>query len=177
MMTPTLLSIAIVAVMAVAAFSDARDRRIPNLISVTGIVIALALRALPGDPTLMAGLLGAGVGFLLGFPLFATGGFGGGDAKLLITAGAFLGPKPFALALLLIAVFGGVLALWVMLRRRVALPALFSTWDAIKFIATLGRSGEWPTMDQPAAITVPYGIAIALGSVAAWFVPFLDLTL
>lgn len=173
----TLLSIAVVTVMGLAAFSDARERRIPNVISVSGIVLALFLRGLPGDPSVMAGILGAGAGLLLGFPLFALGGFGGGDAKLLITAGAFLGPRPFGLALLFIGIFGGALALWVMMRRRVALPALFRTWDAIKFIATFGRSGEWPTLDQPAPITVPYGIAIALGTVAAWFVPLLDLSL
>ena len=177
MNTLLFLSIAIVAVMAIAAITDARERRIPNLISVTGIALALSLRALPGDPTLLSGVLGAACGFLLGFFLFATGGFGGGDAKLLIAAGAFLGPKPFALALLLISVFGLVLAVWVMLRRRVALPALFSTWDGIKFVLTLGRSGEWPTLDQPAPITVPYGIAIALGTVTAWFLPLLDVSL
>ncbi len=173
----TLLSVAIVAVMGLAALSDARDRRIPNVISVSGVVLALFLRGMPGDPTMMAGILGAGLGLLLGFPLFALGGFGGGDAKLLVTAGAFLGPGPFGMALLFIGIFGGALALWVMLRRRVALPALFRTWDAMKFLASFGRSGEWPTLDQPAPITVPYGIAIALGTVAAWFVPVLELSL
>jgi len=176
-MTLILLTLAIVVVMGMAAFSDARDRRIPNAITVGGVALALALRALPGEPTLAAGLAAAAAGFVVGFPLFALGGFGGGDAKLLVATGAFLGPRSFVLALVLIAVLGAVLAVWVMLRRRVALPALYSTKDAIVYLGTLGRHGSWPTLDQPAPITVPYGIAIALGAVAAWFVPLLDVTL
>jgi len=34
---------------------------------------------------------------------------------------------------------------------------------------TLGRAGERVTLDSPHALTIPYGAAIALGSLAVWF--------
>jgi prepilin peptidase CpaA len=60
----------------------------------------------------LGGLLGGGIALLLLLPLFAMGGIGGGDAKLLVMVGAFLGVKPFLAALLATAVFGGAMALF-----------------------------------------------------------------
>ena len=35
---------------------------------------------------------------------------------------------------------------------------------------TLGRFGERLTLASPGAITIPYGVAIAVGSIAVWFI-------
>ena len=52
-----------------------------------------------------------GIGLSIGSILFLTGGFGGGDVKLLTSLGAILGSRGELGVLLYTAIFGGVLAL------------------------------------------------------------------
>ncbi len=134
-----------------------------------GLAAALALRALPGPDPVLPGLAGAGIALAFGLPLFALRGLGGGDVKLLAAVGAFLGPGRLITALLAAGVAGGVLAVAVALRRGVLLPALLGTGGLLRRWATLGRAGERRTLASPGAITVPYGVAIAVGAVVGWF--------
>src|SRR5690606_11406589 len=154
---------------AAAAWLDVRAGRIPNLLTVGGLAAALALRALPGPGAVLPGLAGAGIALAVGLPLFALRGLGGGDVKLLAAVGAFLGPERLVTALLAGGVAGGVLALAVALRRGVLLPALLGTGNVLAHWVTLGRAGERRTLTSAGAITVPYGVAIAVGAVTGWF--------
>jgi hypothetical protein len=74
------------------------------------------------------------------------GGVGGGDAKLLVAVGAFLGPKGLLVAVLATAVFGGVMSLAWSVRRGVILPMLMNTGGLLKYVFTAGRSGERVTL-------------------------------
>jgi len=106
---------------------------------------------------------------VLTFPLFALRAMGGGDVKLFGVVGIFMGPAGFFAALLASALVGGVLGLAAALRGGVILTALLRTRDLALRAATMGSSGERLTLDTAGAITVPYGAAIALGSIAVWF--------
>jgi prepilin peptidase CpaA len=169
-MIETGLAAALAMMVLVAAITDVRTRRIPNLLTATGGLVALILRAFMGGPAFFDGLLGAGVALALLLPLFAMGGVGGGDAKLLMVAGAFLGPKGFIVALLATALLGGLMSLAWATRRGVILPALLNTRALLQYTFTLGRSGERRTVSSPGALSVPYGVAIAAGSIfALWY--------
>jgi len=168
-------TIALTAVMLTGMAWDLKERRIPNWLTVTGLAVALGLRALPGGPELVPGLLGALLALLITLPLFALGGFGGGDAKLLIAAGGFLGPRTLLSACVLVAVFGGLLALITALRGGVMLRALGNARDLIVWAVTLGRSGELHTLESEGAITIPYGVAVAAGALSVWFFPAMNL--
>ncbi len=89
--------------------------------------------------------------------------------KLFGVAGMFLGPAGFLLALVASALAGGVLGIAATIRRGVIVAALVRTRDLAVRAATMGRSGERMTVDSAGAITVPYGAAIAIGSLAVWF--------
>jgi prepilin peptidase CpaA len=158
-----------VGVLVIAALTDLRARRIPNVLTVAGLALALAFRSVSGGAAVGEGLLGAGLAFAVMLPLFATRGVGGGDAKLMIMVGAFLGPKGFVVALLATAIVGGVMSLAAAARRGVVLPALFNTGDLLKWVFTLGRRGERTTLLSPGAVSVPYGVAIAVGSAVALY--------
>ncbi len=155
-----------------AALSDVRERRIPNWISVSGLFLALAVRALPGGPELMPGLTGFGLAALCTVPMFAFGVMGGGDTKLLMAVGGFLGPVGFLAAFLYAALVGGVMAFW-NAHRTDSLRALVQRTIAFVITtASLGRRGIAASVSAPGAVTIPYGVAIALGAVAAQYLPF-----
>lgn len=166
-MSTTILTGILAIVVCAAAWTDLRDRRIPNLLTVSGFCVALVLQSFSGVGALSAGLLGAGVGLLVALPLFAAGGMGGGDTKLIIAVGAFLGPQKLLVALVVTGVMGGLMALLVVMRQGTLLPALFGTADLIKHQLTLGRSGSRMTLASEGAVSVPYGVAIATGALAA----------
>jgi prepilin peptidase CpaA len=165
----SIATVAFVALMGAAAAWDVTRRKIPNLLVFAGLTGGLALRALGGWPPLGAGLAGAGLAFVITFPLFALRGLGGGDVKLFAAVGAFMGPAGFFAALLASAIIGGALGLVLAIRRGVLLPVLLNVKDLALNAATLGKAGERMTLETPGALTVPYGAAIALGSVAVWF--------
>lgn len=157
-----------IAFLSAAALRDARTHRIPNALTVGGFLAALALRAAAGWPAVLDGLAAAGLALAVALPLLALRAFGGGDAKLLVATSAFLGPEALAPALLFTALAGGVLALVATVRVGM-LPVVLSNCGALVIhLLTLGRRGRRPRLRGPAALTVPYGLAIAVGSLIAW---------
>jgi prepilin peptidase CpaA len=168
-MIAIMLTSAFVCALMVATATDLRSRRVPNVLTSTALLVALVLRAALGGGMFLEGLAGAAVAMAVMLPLFAMGGVGGGDAKLLIVVGAFLGPKGFIIALGATALVGGMMSLVAALRGGVVLPVLFNTGGLLKWVFTLGRRGDRTTLLSPGAVSVPYGVAIAIGSVVALY--------
>lgn len=162
-------TVVLVLTMGVAGLLDLRTRRIPNWLTLGGLLAALVLRAATGVHPLLDGLAGAGLGFGIGIVLMVLGALGGGDGKLLMAVGAFFGLRPFVGALLLIGVLGGLLGIVEAVRQRAILPAVYNAGGMLRRWATLGRRGDAVrTLDSPGAVKVPYGVAIALGAVVWW---------
>jgi prepilin peptidase CpaA len=87
-----------------------------------------------------SGLTGAGwalagwfVGVLFFMPIFALGGMGAGDVKLLAALGAWLGPGPIVWVALFSLVAGGVLGLLVALGHGYMTQALTNIWWMFRF--------------------------------------------
>jgi prepilin peptidase CpaA len=157
------------ALLGCATWTDLRTRRIPNRLTLGILLAGLVLAGFGGLDSFAQSVLGAGLGLALAVVLYGLGAMGGGDGKLLIGVGAFFGHERFVGALLLIAVLGGLLGVFEAVRRGVILPAVLNAGGMIRRWLTLGRAGEKRTVDSPGAVTVPYGIAIATGSVVWWF--------
>ena len=168
-LTPDFLVFTIV--LCAAVVTDLRDRRIPNSVTVTGLVLALVLSLVTDGPNLTSALAGAGLALLLSFPVFALGGVGAGDAKLFTAVGAFVGPLGVIAVVVYGGLAGGAIVLFDAWRRGVIIPLLMSTVDVMAHLVTLGRRGRRITLATPGAHAVPYGVAIAVGGFAAWFLP------
>ena len=164
-----LVSVALTVVLVAAAWSDLRTRRIPNLLTMSGLVVALVLRGIAGPSAFVDGLLGTLLAFVLTLPLLTLGVLGGGDAKLLMAIGAFMGPRHFLWAGTVIAIIGGMMAVVDAGRRGVLLPVLFNCGQIMKHWATFGRRGANRSIATVGALTIPYGIAIAAGALLLWF--------
>lgn len=177
----TSLEIATVALVAVvaalAAAFDVREGRLPNWLTLGGLVAGLVLGAFGGWVGLGWAAGGAAVAFALALPLFLLGGFGGGDVKLLAAVGALVGLDDLPTVLLVTALVGGVLAAMAVIRRGAVRQTVKNLGTMLVLLVTSGREmmrawkGEGPgaalTVDSRDAVTVPYGVAIAAGGLAA----------
>ncbi len=161
--------IAFVALALAGAAYDIRTRRLPNALTLTGLLAAFVLRAPFGLEAMADGVVGAGFAFLVVVPLFAIGAFGGGDAKFLIALGAFLGGSRLLGALLAIAIIGGTLAILDSIRRGAMVRLLRDSFALTANLLTFGRVGSRPTIESPGVATIPYGVPMAIGAVVWWF--------
>lgn len=96
----------------VAAAWDLKTRRIPNFLTFGAALAALVLHTYWGGLS-AGGWSAAGwvVGIAFFLPLFALGGMGAGDVKLLGALGAWLGPGPAVWVALFSLVAGGIMGL------------------------------------------------------------------
>jgi len=166
--TSATLPAILVAILFLAVWFDVSERRIPNWITVGGLLVTLVVRAGIGLDALWTGLLGGGLGLALGLLFFAAGAMGAGDGKFLATLGALLGLETFLWCLPLIGAFGGMLALVVTLRNGTIIPTLLRFRELLFYMVSFGRIGAVRTLSTPGAVTVPYGVAMAAGAVTAW---------
>ncbi len=155
-----------------AIVMDLRDRRIPNRLTVAGLVAGLITGALMEGGLPLAAVAGAGLAFLIGFPLVAIGAFGAGDAKLLAAVGTFVGPGGLLSVLIYGALAGGVLAVANAMRRKALLGVTVNMKNMLLHWVTLGRRGQEISLKSPGAQTIPYALPIAAGALLTWFFPF-----
>jgi len=141
-----------------AALRDATSYIIPNWISIA-LAAGFPLAALAlGLPLAAIGLnLGIGAAALLiGMAMFALGWIGGGDAKLFAAAALWIGWPASITYLAVTGIGGGALALGLLGLRSAYVRPFVPTGPA--WFARLAEPGE----------NVPYGVAIAVGALAAF---------
>jgi prepilin peptidase CpaA len=116
MSTMDIPTAAVVVVGFTAVVCDVRTRRIPNVLTFGASAAALLYATVTGG---VSGLAMASGGWVLGaalfFPIFALGGMGAGDLKLMAALGAWLGPADTIPLAIFASIAGGVLALVVSL--------------------------------------------------------------
>lgn len=111
------------AILVSLAIIDWKQRRVPNVIVLPAIGLALGYAWWSGDlPSAVAGALLAFVAFLalygLGRRLFGPGALGMGDVKLAAFIGALAGVERMPYALLAGILLAGVAAGWLLLSGR-----------------------------------------------------------
>src|SRR6266404_22451 len=97
---------------------DFRYRRVPNWLTLTGVVLGIALNAFLFETEgLWFSLQGMGVAFLIYFPLYLLRGMGAGDVKLMAAVGAIVGWKAWIFVLFFTSVLGGLTAVLVVVSK------------------------------------------------------------
>jgi prepilin peptidase CpaA len=135
------------------ALVDLRTHRIPNALVLPAVAIGTLENTLAFGPSgammAISGIL-AGIATLL--PFYLAGGMGAGDVKAVGAIGAFLGPQATLRAVAFTLLFGGLIAVVILIRSR--------------FRNTAGSKGDF--QQQPGhRQAFAYGTAIAGGAIAA----------
>jgi prepilin peptidase CpaA len=152
------------AVFALAAgITDLRSRRIPNWLTYPAIPCAVTLHFLSsGWPGAKLSLLGTLVGLAILLPFVLLRSLGGGDWKLVGALGAFYGTQRLITVLMLTLLINGVMALVMVIWKRRFVQTLRNLGRMIAAFFHLHLPGSELTIDNPQAITVPFGVAAAL---------------
>lgn len=165
----TTYQVAAVVVAALAVVSDLKSRRIPNLLTFGAAGIAVAAHAasegLTGGATAIAGWL---VGVAIFIPVFALGGMGAGDVKLLGAIGALLGPRAAVWVCLFTGVAGGVMAVIVAVATGYSSRALWNVYGLVMFWRVSGvKPAPELMLDTHKGPRLAYAVPVFAGLVAA----------
>jgi prepilin peptidase CpaA len=161
--------LALVAIVAAAAFYDARTHRIPNVLTFGGALAGLLLAAagLGAGPSLLNALAGALLGLALMLPMYIVGALGAADVKLMTAVGAFLGAPDIVFALLLTWFVGGIAAVAYSARQRNLTQMLLNARDLAQLMALAAAHGQRPQVSTLESVgKLPYGVCICIGTVA-----------
>ena len=158
----------------VAAVWDIRRGMLPNWLTYGATLVAIVVNGLIAEAWWF-GLAGASVAFGIWFVLFATGGVGGGDVKLMTAVGAVWGVYG-ALAVSLYAIcFGFVMALlWALFQGR--LWEMAGRGFRTVLVVMMSRSLK-DQVDESDPAVFPFAVAIALAVCAFAIEQMLDVRL
>ncbi|MDE1155957.1 MAG: A24 family peptidase [Acidobacteriaceae bacterium] len=172
MMHPSHIQIACVTtVVLLGACTDLLCRRIPNWLTLPALAGALVMNGLLfGAASLGTSLLSALIagGFFLLF--FLAGGMGGGDVKLVAAAAAGVGLARLPSMLVFTALVGGVMGIALALRHKQLQRTLLNVGTLAVHHRNFGLEPH-PELhvQSTTSLRLPYGIAIAAGTVLSFF--------
>ncbi|PYR77704.1 MAG: peptidase A24 [Acidobacteria bacterium] len=163
-----LLEIAAIAVAVAACAFDVSRQRIPNALTFGAAAAALITAAVIG------GVSGFGVsaagwltGLVLFLPVYAVGGMGGGDVKLLAALGAWLGPATIFHAALYTAIAGAVLAIIIMVAKQCVRQTLSNINMMLLHWRVAGLTAPPLTLETSTSPKLAYAVPMLIGTVIA----------
>ncbi|MEZ6064664.1 MAG: A24 family peptidase [Planctomycetaceae bacterium] len=158
----------------VAAWIDGKELRVPNWITFPMVLSGLVFCTwTDGWHGLQQGLLGMVVGLLTLLPLYAVGGMGAGDVKLMAGIGAWLGPQVTWDAFCVSVVVGAVMAVIMVLYRRSwgkhygNFLMIFHEWLTVKNPKQLSEIAA----ERKPQMLLLYRIPICIGTIGYFFTP------
>lgn len=172
-----LTTIILTTMVLVVAFTDLRERRIPNLIVFPAALIGVGLNAYQGGQGLWFSGKGIVIGFALLFVPYLLQAMGAGDVKFLAAIGAFVGGVEVIRVLLLALLAYPLLAMVFLIQQRKVLltlkrfarltSQLFGVFiPPLRLYAAQLQAGDNPHI---ASARTPFGLSIAIGTLVAVF--------
>jgi prepilin peptidase CpaA len=158
-----------------AGWVDFRTRKIPNWLTVSGLLLGISIHTVvAGWPGAKTSLEGAGLALGLLLPLVLLRGLGAGDWKLMGAVGAFVGPLMFLFVLAVSLMVSGLMAVVAILRTQRLGETLRNMWVLVRGFFSFGlRANPKISLDNPVLLKVPFGVAVAVSTLicfcAAWW--------
>ncbi len=167
---PILLKCILLGVVLLSGAYDARYRKIPNWLSLSGLILGLGINSLlSGWTGLGAALLGFGLAMLIYAPLYLMRGMGAGDVKLMAAVGAIVGPHNWLGIFIATALAGGLVSLTAIAIKKRAGQTLLNLTVIVSELLQFRRPAEADSrldVRSPHALRMPHAVNIAAGCVA-----------
>lgn len=146
---PALLRATLLIVAILAGFIDLRSRRIPNWLTLTGVIAGFVVNLFwAGFGGLLTAMEGLGLALLIYVPLWLLRGMGGGDVKLMAALGAIAGPMHWLVLFFACSMLGAVAALILALTRgRLGFTLLNTVFIAKQLMLLRAPSDARPELD------------------------------
>ncbi len=150
---------------AVGAAFDVSTHRIPNRLTYSGMLAGMLFwSVLMGWRGFATAVLGAVIAGGIFFLFYLVGAMGAGDVKLMAAVGSIAGPRKSVEAMFACAIMGGVMAIGYALYHNRLRGTLANVGELLQYHVKHGaRSHPDINLSNPAAIRMPYGVAIAAG--------------
>ncbi len=168
-----LIDIAVAVVVIVSVYTDLKERKIYNVVVLSGALGGLLLNLMiHGSTGILFSLKGLGAGLGLLFIPFMLGGFGAGDVKLLGAIGALKGTVFVCKVFLATGIAGGVLAVLVLIKQKKLLATIKRIGISFYLMVTsVFKVNTLKNLDKAEFHeSLPYGLAIGIGTLAAYLV-------
>jgi prepilin peptidase CpaA len=167
---PHIVEVALLAVLLAAAVFDVLYRRIPNWLTVGGVVLGIAMNTAIGPPVAGVGfaLAGLGVAFGIYVLLYALRAMGAGDVKLMAAVGALVGWERWFGIFFITALIGGAMALILVVARGRLKRTVFNLGFIISEMTHLRPAylaREELDVKNKKALGLPHGAVIAVSVV------------
>jgi prepilin peptidase CpaA len=154
----------------VAAYIDGKQLRVPNWLTFPMVIAGFIYNGTAfGLTGLQAALYGAGAGLICLLPLYAVGGMGAGDVKLMAGVGAWLGASVTFSAFCVSTVVGGLMAVVMVIRRKSFAKHYANFWMLLSEFLRVKNPRQLSQIAaerKPSMLLLPYGIPICIGSIA-----------
>lgn len=146
-----------------AGWTDWRWRRIPNWLTVPGLVAGMGANSFAyGWTGLKLSLAGAGLGLLLLFPFVFVRALGAGDWKLVGAIGACLGAREILLVLAGAVLVAGVMAMSLVIYKRRFRQTMRNIGRLLFTFLMLHPGTPSISLDNPESLKIPFGVAVAI---------------
>lgn len=163
---PYVLLMIITVYLGALAYYDCVQRRLPNILTITGALVVFVWKlGFGGLPLLISALAAALLAGAFLFIPFLVGAAGAGDVKMLFTCGAIVGWN-FVLSMLFYVSLAGVLVSIVMLLTKKADPSRLKHFAQCLCNPCYDRKkgGEDLPDKRSESVRIPFGVAISLGT-------------
>ena len=149
-----------------AALLDWRSHRIPNLLTVPGLLVGVTVHTmLTGWHGTLFALEGAGLALVLLLAPVLTRVLGAGDWKLMGAVGALLGPVLMLFVLLSSVLAVGLMAFVQMTRTGIVVQTFRNMLVLVRGIFAFGlKPNPRMSLDNAALMKLPFGVAVALAT-------------
>jgi len=153
-----------------AGWIDLRARRIPNWLTVSGALLGIAIHTHQSGITGTAmSLEGLFLALVVLFPMVMLRAMGAGDWKLMASLGAILGPWMMLFVLLAAIFLSGIMAVVMVIRANKVKETFRNMFVLVQGFLAFGlRANPEISLDNPALLKLPFGVAVALGSVVCF---------
>jgi prepilin peptidase CpaA len=152
-----------------AAIFDLRERRVPNWLTLSGLMLGFGLNAFFYHTAgVWTSLKGAALAFLVYLPLYLLRGMGAGDVKLMAAVGAVAGPGNWLAIFVITSLLGGVAALILITARGRLRKTLQNIGQVVISVASgrppYARSAEELDVHATVGMRLAHGVTIACGT-------------